>query len=376
MNRLASLWKLWLLMVGGLILVAGCDVPSPPPELRAPTTTPARRADQLTVTPVPPTATEPANGGGTIWFVRQGTLWQAGPDGANPLQRSTRPIHSAPAPAPDGRQVAFLSGQDVVVYDVARGAERVVATGNLPTPQRLAWSPDSAQLAYFVLGDTPGEERVEAVTLDGIAAPRTMATIMVRGYRTGPSFERVACWEPDGRRFAYSGLYGPIQVQPLSATAGDPFTVNGGEPDWAPNNRYLLYTETLNGALAVFDAVGVAATPFVNEKREVGTRLGEYAQGPGARYAPDGSQMVYRSRTGDGSPAVAARDTTGVESLFLPGNNPAWSPDGGWIVFETGGLTQQALGAAWQATGIAKVRPDGSEMAQILQDGSLPAWGR
>jgi Tol biopolymer transport system component len=55
---------------------------------------------------------------------------------------------------------------------------------------------------------------------------------------------------------------------------------------------------------------------------------------------------------------------------------PAWSPDGRWIVYETGVLTQADLGLAWQPTGLAKVQTDGSNMAQILQEASLPAWGR
>jgi Tol biopolymer transport system component len=252
----------------------------------------------------------------------------------------------------------------------------VVAAGLLANRQRLAWSPDGTQVAYFVQGDTVGLEQVFAVAADGSGAPREMARFTERGYRAGPTFERVAAWSPDGRRFAVSGVYGPIRVQPLAGSAGDPFTVNGGEPDWGPNSRYLLYTESLNGGLAVFDAVGAVATPFVNEKREVGTRLGEYAQGPGPRFAPDGSRILYRSRTGDGSPAVAVRTVGGVEELYLPGNNPAWSPDGAWIVFETGVLRDTDVGRAWQATGLAKVRLDGSDLAQILQDGSLPAWGR
>jgi Tol biopolymer transport system component len=357
------------------LLLAACDVPAPPLEMRAPTPTPASRNPAATRTPAPPTATTLPSGGGRIWFVRAGTLWAAGPDGENPAPRSARPIAGVPVPAPDGRRVAFLSGQEVVVMDATAGTERVVAAGLLANRQRLAWSPDGTQIAYFAQGDPPGLEQVFAVAAGG-GAPQELARFSERGYRAGPTFERVAAWSPDGRRFAVSGVYGPIRVQPLAGSAGAPFTVNGGEPDWGPNSRYLLYTESLNGGLAVFDAAGAAATPFANEKREVGTRLGEYAQGPGPRFAPDGGRILYRSRTSDGSPAVAVRTIGGVEELFLPGNNPAWSPDGAWIVFETGVLRETDLGRAWQATGLAKVRPDGSDLAQILQDGSLPAWGR
>jgi Tol biopolymer transport system component len=359
-----------------LVIVLGlgaCDVPAPPPELGTPTPPTTRRE---TPTPAPPTPTTPPDGGGRIWFVRGGTLWQAGPNGENPIQRSARQVEGRPVPAPDGRQIAFSGDGQLVVLDTATAREQVVTAGPLAPKQRLAWSPDGRRLAYFTLNaQTPGEEQVWAAAVDGATPPVLMTTVTVPGYRGGAAFERVAGWAPDGRRFLASGLYGPIQVTPLSSSAGDRFTVNGGEPDWSPDSRYILYTETLNGALAIDDVVG-DATPFVNEKREVGTRLGEYGQGPGPRFSPDGTEILYRSRMTDGTPAVAVRDLSGAEGLYLPGNNPAWSPDGHWIVYETGVLTQTDLGLAWRATGLAKVQLDGSNMAQILQEAGLPVWGR
>jgi Tol biopolymer transport system component len=372
---------LLICVTGLLALLAACDVPAPPPELRAPTVTPAYIGPKVTPTNAPPTPTVDPNGSGHIWFVRQGMLWVANADGTNAAPRSRRPITGTPAPAPDGRLVAFLSQSQLVVLDTVSGSERVVADDpGMANRQELSWSPDGRLIAYFTVGGLNAEnlttEPVWTVPADGSAAPKQLLTLKVTGYTQGPSFARIARWSPDGRRFAASSIYGPIQVIPLSVTAGDPFVVSGGEPDWSPDSRFLLFTQSLSGGLALFDVVGVASTPFTNEKREVGTRLAGEGAGPGAQFSPDGTQILYRSRTPDGSPAVAVRDLTGAEGLYLPGNNPVWSPDGAWIVFETGEATPTAFGLDWQSSGLARVRLDGSNMAQILQDGQMPAWSR
>src|SRR5690242_46830 len=128
---------LWMGLAGALaLMLAACDVPAPPPELGTPTPVGGRH---MTPTPPLPTPTTAPDGGGTIWFVRGGTLWAAGPSGEHPTQRSPRKVDSVPVPAPDGRLVAFISDQQVIVLDMQTGAERTVATGAMAPDQRLGW---------------------------------------------------------------------------------------------------------------------------------------------------------------------------------------------------------------------------------------------
>ena len=69
---------------------------------------------------------------------------------------------------------------------------------------------------------------------------------------------------------------------------------------------------------------------------------------PLPRFNADASFILYRAQGDDGGPAVAVRARAdGSEQLFLPGNNPAWAPDGQWIVYETGVLTATETGPAW-----------------------------
>ncbi len=365
-----------LLALCGLGLLAGCDVPKPPleqltPVLGAETPT-ILPAGAPTYTPVPMTLPPT----GRIWFLRGGHVWTSAPDGSGARQMSADASDSAPAPSRDGSHVAFFSGRKLQVIDVATDQVRTVVSATLSTVQRPAWSPDGRLLAYFTDDPaTAGDEIAWSVPLAG-GPPSRITVLHNEGFPQGPTFEQVICWTDDMRRIAVSGAMGPIYVIPLDVTAGDPLTVNGGEPEWSPDNRNLLYTETMNGAIAIYDVVGDSFAPFRSEKRLDGTRLGDYAQGPWPRFNAATQLILYRAQGDNHVPAVAVRGRDSSEQLFLPGNNPAWAPDGQWIVYETGGLQQTENGLQWQAKGIARIRADGSGQTDIVSDAAWPAWSK
>lgn len=368
------------LVLLGLVLVtgalAGCDVPRPPVEQLTPvvgsaTRTPPRPAAGPPPTPAP--LTRPPTG--RLWFLREGRVWTCAPDGSGLRAASTSPATSPPVPAPDGRRIAFLSARRLMLLDATSGQETVLATDDMAPAQRPTWSPTGRLLSYFTEDSAQyGREIVWAVPADG-GPPQRLTTLDLGGYRRGPSFERVARWAGDMRRVAVSDPMGPIRILPLDVTAGDPKTVNGGEPDWSTDNRTLLYTETLNGALALSDVVTDDFQPYRNERRRDGTRLGEFAQAPFPRFNADASLILYRAQGEDGSPTVAVRARAdGAELLQVPGNNAAWAPDGQWIIYETGVLTPTATGPAWAPQALARVRADGSGLTAALPAGTWPAW--
>src|SRR5436190_7398295 len=151
---------------------------------------------------------------------------------------------------------------------------------------------------------------------------------------------------------------------PLSAgQPGDTHEIIGGEPDWSPDNGTIVYAETLNGALSIYYVLASGATPFRNEQRLVGTRLGEYAQGPGPRWSPASTGtysdlIAYRSASGQGEPRVSIRQRYGKELSALPSltNNPSWSPSGDTLVVETGTVKNDSLGPKWSPEGLAIAR--------------------
>ena len=366
----------WLLLIFVLPALAGCDVPKPPVEQLTPVVGAVTRTPQLdpnAPTPTPVPMTLPPTG--HLWFLQDGHVWTCAPDGSGAQQAAADPATSPPAPAPDGRQVAFFSARKLVLLDVTAGRTRTLAEDDMAPLQRPAWSPDGRLLAYFTEDATHyGDEIVWTVPAAG-GAPQRLTVIHTRGYLRGPTFERVVRWAPDGRRVAVGAAQGPISVLPLDPSAGDPKTVNGGEPSWSTDSRNLLFAETLNGSVALYDIVSDDFQPYRNEHRRDGTRLGDNAQGPLPRFNTDASLILYRAEADAGGPAVAVRGRDGSEQLFLPGNNPAWAPDGQWIVYETGVVTTTATGPAWQPQGLARIRADGSGQDTVRSTpGAWPAW--
>ncbi|MEA2576247.1 MAG: hypothetical protein QOH93_3545 [Chloroflexia bacterium] len=380
------------------LLLSGCDVPKPPPEL--PTATPGSSNPespdfQAGFTPV---RIEPIKGytpipsaPGNIFFVRSSGLWRISPDGSGEKQLASLEVTNPPQPSPDGSMVAFTTADGVYVVPSAGGEPRKVASGNIPDGQRLGWTPDGKQVGYFTFDpETMGKEQAWAASVQG-GDPISIITLTASAVSRGPAYEKSVRWSPDGLFVAVSGANNPFWLLrwPLSTgREGDIREVPGGEPEWSPDGRTIMYAETLSGALLVYGVLQAEATPFRNELRYVGTGLGEYAQGPGPRFSPastgsDSDLIAFRSHTQQGEPQVAIRRRNEGELQPLPPftNNPAWSPGGDRLVVETGSLAAATFGPQWTPNGLSIVRLSLSagnphKMFPLVKDARWPAWGK
>ena len=391
MRRVFALILTLALFAGTLV---ACDVPQPPPELPTPTPgsqNPENDLSALALTPVRATPdrgyTPLAGPVGTIYFVRDDRLWAVNPDGSG--ERQLVPdveITGTPAPSPDGRLVAWVGGRNLYVMPPAGGTPTAVYTGDLTDRQRLGWTPDSKLVGFFTYDTTAmGVEKAWAVPAEG-GDPTPVATLNHSVGDRGPTYERTVQWSRDGHWVAVGAVDNSLALLRWPLGASPETAIAGGEPDWSPDSRTLLYTESLNGAVLIYGVLEAKATPFRNEKLLVGTGLGEYAQGPGPRWSPasagaDSDLLVYRTRTLSGEPSVAVRTRGGRDLDSLPPNtnNPAWSPNGDSLVVETGTLKADPLGPKWTPNGLAVVTIslNGEHtLKRIVDNAKWPAWGK
>ncbi len=337
-----------------------------------------------------------AAGPGRIYFARSSGLWRISPDGSGEMKLADLPVTSPPVPSPDGTMVAWVSGKgdvqsrDLIFMPSAGGTPVKLVSGLLPNNQRLGWTPDGSMLGYVSFDPTTmGAEQGWAIDLKG-GKPVALVTMSGEATPRGAQYESSVQWSPDSKWVAVSGVNNPTYLMRwplLQGASGQPQLLPGGEPDWAPDSRSIVYPQTLDGALIQYYVVEGQLTPFVNEQEYVGTGLGEYAQGPGPRWSPasvgsESDLIAYRSRSAQGEPRVSVRTRGNVELAPLPSltNNPSWAPSGDRLVVEAGYLKMNdPLGPQWAPTGlsIAVLNFTGShQIKPLVKDGYWPAWSK
>ncbi|MFB9927997.1 amidohydrolase family protein [Amycolatopsis halotolerans] len=321
-------------------------------------------------------------------------LWTIRADGSGLRRLTSGPFdHREPVFSPDGRAVAYSSDEGgsygIRVLDVASGTSRVI-TDSPEEEYEPAWSPDGAKLA-FVAGGT----RVDVVSV----ADGSRSTLVSEPDAVLHS----PMWTPDGKDVVYTRVVGGPRPQPPAAVelarAGKPlFTGEDVFPfrvSWLSDDEYLY---TADGALRRRKLSGGAATdipfrapitvaegPLHARPRDFTSTTPKPAVGIGSPVlSPDGSQVVFR----------ALNDLYLMELGRLPRpltrdawwkSDPAFSPDGGKVVYSTdrGGtldlwIRDLKTGQDRQLTNLPDLAatssawsPDGSRIAFLDQNGAL-----
>ena len=190
-----------------------------------------------------------------------------------------------------------------------------------------SWSPDGRLIAYR--RETPnGRPHIYMMKADG-----SQKRNLTRGSRGGIS----AAWSPDGRRIAFasvrSGSLTELWVmRPDGSGQRRVGRVNGEYPDWSPDGRRIVFDHMASGSgdwdIWVVNANGSGARPLVAWR-------GSKEQG--GAWSPDGGWIAFQSdrESSDGLPRVWVARADGSNAHRLTnrvGERPAWSPDGTRVV--------------------------------------------
>jgi Tol biopolymer transport system component len=164
-------------------------------------------------------------------------------------------------------------------------------------------------------------------------------------------------------------LVDPERQQPTRTVVASP---DNAAPRWSPDGRSLLIVAG-RGQAAELQLVTPAGGP--------GRRLtSNHRPERGAAWSPRGDRLAYalpRALGPGGNDDPAATDeiwlldvATGSDRKVADGFDPAWSPDGRWIVYATNGQRDQQ---GPRANAIRVIGADGQGDRHVLAVADLPA---
>ena len=374
-------------------------------------------------------------------------------DVGEPLRLTDGPTSSLrPAWSADGTRIAFLrtteSDEDQILeISALGGAEQMLATTKARTGS-VSWSPDGTHLAIvdktspetpdaiFLLSRETGEksqlteppdelstnagDRAPAFSPDGgdiafvrqrqyIGASDLYLVAVETGKETRLTFDDAEIsdvdWSPDGRALVFAskqeGLWALWRVSRSGGEATRlPFGQGASQLSVSRSGHRLAYTEVLSAA-NIWRAPGPAAAEPSAPTRIIGSSRRDLD----AQYSPDGNRILFAStRSGRPENWICDSEGQGCE-LLVAGFNPAWSPDGKFVVycsdFDEGGSNLYIIDArggfarrltqgsedympSWSRDGewiyflsprrtgltnIWKIRPDGEDLQQVTEEG-------
>jgi hypothetical protein len=231
-----------------------------------------------------------------------------------------------------------------------------------------ALSPDGQRVAFESTRD--GNPEIYAMNVDGSALLRLT---------NDPAVDASPTWSPDGRRIAFSSNRASASsIYTMNADGSDvvrlTFTPNPDyDPAWSPDGSRIAYAATRDGNFEIYvmSVDGTGQTRVTRDGDVVNpdgrdpvqiTSLGTDNQ---PAWSPDGRYVVFRRGGAPGDLHLIGADGSGMRLLATRAWEPSWSPDGSKIAFTSDSGTHD--------TGIYVMNADGSNRIR-LASGSNPSW--
>ncbi len=267
-------------------------------------------------------------------------------------------------PPPSGR-IAFMRDQDLWIMK-ADGSEAKQLAASGRAGNRLAWSPDNAEILYCQEGfqqyqlPSGGGGRIKLYDIFAmrVESPGSSKQVTTDAMSSSPTYF------PDGNRIAFSrnlntfdltkevpnyqvyvgGTYG--QPKPKSLYQGDATSaLQLMAPDVSPDGEQIACVVTTEQALASpKQTLGIIIVPsegFGGPAQEWYTAAAKIPTSSAPSWSPDGRYLAYVDASSDprslglyevarGTKRVIYKPLKGFDLSTSP---PSWSSDGNWLVF-------------------------------------------
>ncbi len=165
-------------------------------------------------------------------------VMRAGGGGERPLTTTLQSLHS-PAWSPDGRNIAFSDADSIWIMRSDGSGRHVLKQPQDFDPPRLlygglAWSPDSASIAFSAYCDCDSNTPIYVMKADGSGA---------RPVTAPGNYDLSPAWSPDGHTIAFTRVRGEGQIWVVPAAGGSErrIALKGENPSWSPDGRRLVF---------------------------------------------------------------------------------------------------------------------------------------
>ena len=293
---------------------------------------------QIRLTQPAPSGGEPSwsPDGRSIAFSTGEEVWTMRPDGSE-LKRIN--AGRSPAWSPDGKHLAVvsLSEKALVIASVAqRGSRTLVRAGANEQLSSPSWAPDGRQLTYVVKSSVSKPGRIETIHSNG---KRRSVVAQISAF--GSAFTGDPHWGPEDvivfADFPSRGDGADLFTISLRTGKRQTLTrsskVEETDPVWSPDGRTIAF---VSDSFDDENESGISVMPAQGGKPRRVLADTEHSYGD-PTWSPDGRRLAADTLNPDNSTSVVIIRAAGGEPTRLLGGethrSPAWSPDAKTLAF-------------------------------------------
>ena len=271
----------------------------------------------------------------------------------------------------DVGHIAFSSdrGESHDIYIIDTNGQNLQNITNTPNigESSPTWSPDGRSLAYHAYQ----KRNADIYVLD-------LETQTRRRLTDHPSEDRAPAWSPDGKWITFiSNRRASYEIYRISPKGGKPRLLtrlrsrNNYDPAWSPDSQWIAFF-SVSKQEGVWD-------PRVYVVSASGKRMRPLARSlrSGPAWSPIGDEIAFPASSGARTSHIHIMNAMGKDVRQLTHGpqwhgDPAWSPNGRWIVYASGAPVRGA-----SKRDIYLINAIGGESRQLTRHpsgGRNPTW--